>query len=456
MQFVAVIFILSISVLSVGQPLPEIRQPDVGGEVSFAYADEMKPAERAAIIKMLDANKLELQKMGKWDAPVQQVTSFQWPLKKSGALNDNGFYGISNYIDQNPAVPNLLQDYNCGTRTYDLSSGYNHQGTDIFTWPFGWTKMQYNQVEIVAAAPGTIIGKFDGNFDRNCSFCTSACNWNAIYVRHADGSVAWYGHMKSGSPTTKGIGATVVAGEYLGVVGSSGNSTGPHLHFEVWTNDTYTTLVDPWAGPCNALNGNTSWWAAQQPYYNSTLNALITQGASPVFAQCSEGELVNEKKRFNNGERLLMFGYYRDQQNGQTAQHTLRSPDNSVYSSWTQNFTENYTASYWGYYWDFPNNAPNGKWTYEVFYNGKTVSTNFMRNQSMVYTFTGNGSFFNPSNWAGNQVPPLPVPDGVEVTIQTTGTNVCLVDIATTFMKGSKLTIAPNSRIRSQQNILIR
>jgi len=211
MRLVLVGSLLLSGFFSVGQT-PTVRQPDGGGSVSFAHADEMKAEERQAIINMLDANKLLLQKAGKWIAPTQQATSFQWPLKKSGSLNDNGFYGISNYIDQNTAYPDLLQDYNCGTRTYDLSSGYNHKGTDIFTWPFAWNKMEYNQVEIIAAAPGTIIGKFDGNFDKNCAFCTSACGWNAVYVRHADGSVAWYGHMKSGSPTSKGIGATVVAG----------------------------------------------------------------------------------------------------------------------------------------------------------------------------------------------------------------------------------------------------
>lgn len=78
--------------------------------------------------------------------------------------------------------------------------------------------MAQNAVEIVAAAPGVIIAKDDGYGDKNCSMCTN-CSWNAVYVMHADGSVAWYGHMKIFSLTAKAVGQTVAAGEYLGVVG---------------------------------------------------------------------------------------------------------------------------------------------------------------------------------------------------------------------------------------------
>jgi hypothetical protein len=138
------------------------------------------------------------------------------PLKQALGYNDNGYYGISNYIDQNPSFPNQLLDYNCGNRTYDISSGYNHAGTDIFTWPYYWQKMERNIVQVIAAAPGTIIAKSDGNFDQNCSF--TACDWNAVYIMHADGSVAWYGHMKAGSLTNKTVGQTVLTGEYLGIV----------------------------------------------------------------------------------------------------------------------------------------------------------------------------------------------------------------------------------------------
>ena len=64
--------------------------------------------------------------------------------------------------------------------------------------------MDYDQVYVVAAAPGVIVFKQDGNFDRNCGFTGDP--WNAVYVQHADGSVAWYGHMKNGSLTPKAVG----------------------------------------------------------------------------------------------------------------------------------------------------------------------------------------------------------------------------------------------------------
>ena len=101
----------------------------------------------------------------------------------------------------------------------------------MYTWPFSWYKMDHDQVKVVAAADGVIIYKSDGNFDKNCGFNND--NWNAVYVEHADGSVAWYGHLKNGSLSTKAVGESVSSGEYLGIVGSSGSSTGPHLHFEV-------------------------------------------------------------------------------------------------------------------------------------------------------------------------------------------------------------------------------
>ena len=72
---------------------------------------------------------------------------------------------------------------------------------------------------------GLLVLGIDGSFDESCG--ANGRPWNAVYIEHFDGSVAWYGHLKKDSLTSKGIGDLVLAGEYLGIVGSSGSSTGP-------------------------------------------------------------------------------------------------------------------------------------------------------------------------------------------------------------------------------------
>ncbi len=436
------------------QPLLE---PTGGGsyDAYLKLKDEISPEQRLSIIQQLQSNEAQLRSVGKLPQNFQPlVTSFQWPVRQSINFSDHGFYGISNYVDNNLSYPGLLLDYNCGVRTYDQSSGYNHKGTDIFTWPFPWEKMLLDAVQVVAASAGTIIGKTDGNSDQNCAFCTG-CNWNAVYVMHADGSVAWYGHLKLGSLTTKLRGASVAAGEYLGVVGSSGNSTGPHLHFEVYTNSSYTQLVDPWAGPCNSFNGLTSWWANQQPYLVSTLNKIMTHFPAPALSGCPGGESVNEKINFASGETIYLGGYYRDQQAGQQSIHAIYRPDNSLYTSFTQNFTTNYNASYWFYSRVLPNPAPAGMWRYQVTYNGQPALSAYFAVNTTGYIFCGNGNWTNPFNWAKNTMPPAVLPAGSEIMINPVAGGECIVNQVQTISSGARITIAPGKKLLLPGNLVI-
>lgn len=268
-----------------------------GGGFLEPPRDDLSEAARAEIMSTIAANRARLVSEGKL-SPFHDktITNFTWPLRKGAGRTDFDNHGISNYVDENAAFPNQLRDYNCGARTYDLPSGYNHQGTDIFVYPFSWKKMDDEDVVIVAGAAGTILAKSDGNFDRSCAM--SGNNWNAVYVQHADGSVAWYGHMKNGSTTVKGVGHTVAAGEYLGVVGSSGSSTGPHLHLELY--DAANALVDPWLGACNTKSKQVTW-AQQRPYRDSAVNALTVGMSAPVFPTCPTQGAANAALLLSSG-----------------------------------------------------------------------------------------------------------------------------------------------------------
>lgn len=64
-----------------------------------------------------------------------------------------------------------------------------------------------------------------------------------VVINHNNGYYSIYGHMIS-QPLVE-VGQTVSRGEILGYIGSTGMSTGPHLHFEVWKDREYNR-ISPW------------------------------------------------------------------------------------------------------------------------------------------------------------------------------------------------------------------
>jgi murein DD-endopeptidase MepM/ murein hydrolase activator NlpD len=101
---------------------------------------------------------------------------------------------------------------------YRLTAGFGessglwshlHTGQD-FAAPIG--------TPIRAAGAGKIVSaEFDGAYGRK------------IVIQHADGTLTWYCHMSAFVLTS----GSVEAGDVIGRVGNTGNTTGPHLHFEV-------------------------------------------------------------------------------------------------------------------------------------------------------------------------------------------------------------------------------
>ncbi|GAA2545198.1 MULTISPECIES: transglycosylase family protein [Streptomyces] len=63
-----------------------------------------------------------------------------------------------------------------------------------------------------------------------------------VVIRHADGRYSQYAHLSAISVKS---GQSVVAGQRIGRSGSTGNSSGPHLHFEVRTGPGFGSDIDP-------------------------------------------------------------------------------------------------------------------------------------------------------------------------------------------------------------------
>ena len=177
----------------------EDEEADINAEIDRMAKElaeqERKRQEEEAARRAAQAQQNQNNQGGQSVAPVQTSGGYTYPLP-------GGYRRVTSRF---------------GNRKHPITGKYKlHTGVDISA-PNGTT--------IMAAKPGTVIiaGK-------------STAYGNYVVINHGSGLTTLYAHM-SRLGTTKG--ATVNAGDVIGYVGSTGYSTGNHLHFEVRVNGSY-------------------------------------------------------------------------------------------------------------------------------------------------------------------------------------------------------------------------
>ena len=196
------------------------EQKDYEENLNYKVEDlAASEAEQAALQESIEAYKAESEaEYDRIAAEMQSVSDQIAELSRQSAANGSVPAGDGTLIWPTPSCTTNSSAY--GWRIHPIYGTMKfHAGEDI---PAGYG------ADILAAASGTVV---------TAGWVSGYGNYTVI--DHGGGMMTAYGHQ---SQILVSVGQTVTQGQLIGKVGSTGNSTGPHLHFEVYING---ETVDP-------------------------------------------------------------------------------------------------------------------------------------------------------------------------------------------------------------------
>lgn len=272
-------------------------------------------------------------------------------------------WSIGNYVDLDPGSGVL--DYAGGNYTYD--------GHDAIDFGIDTFANMDKGVPVLAAAAGTVTSVVDGHYDRNYSGHIIDYNANYVTISHGGGLTTSYYHLMKDSIDVS-VGQIVSQGQQLGLVGSSGNSSGPHLHFAVKENgNTIETYENP-----------RYWWNSPLPYSGHVPCSLAWGIADHGPADFNEITLGPEVvKVFMGGDVPTMWLTLHGIKDDDLDFYFLR-PDGSTQAHWHW-LVSDINSGWWCANIGLPSNPMLGTWTVDVRLNGYPfVSDTFQVVSSLV------------------------------------------------------------------------
>lgn len=156
-------------------------------------------------------------------------TGYWWPIGSDEITTQNGV----EFASGDPANTNVTSGF--GGRSI-AGSPKMHQGVDL--------QGTLGVTNVIASISGTVTKV--NNTCPSIGTYGSSCGGgfgNYVMVQDSKGNTEVYGHLYQGSLRVK-ANDTVTQGQLLGKVGSSGSSTGAHLHFGIEVNGTYVNPLD--------------------------------------------------------------------------------------------------------------------------------------------------------------------------------------------------------------------
>ncbi|HEY0252630.1 MAG TPA: M23 family metallopeptidase [Kofleriaceae bacterium] len=172
------------------------------------------------------------------------------------------------------------------TQDCDDSCCSDHVGTDAYA--YDWANGASFQV--VAARGGTIT-HLKTNSTTGCASSSCSQDANYIVIDHGDGTQSTYFHLKGNSLAANiTCGATVTQGQAVAMSGTTGHSTGIHLHFQV-------SKVHPSAPKCDCGTDGKQCSASSVPYADFWVTSTYPSVAVkfddwPTSASCSNRRIT--------------------------------------------------------------------------------------------------------------------------------------------------------------------